>query len=687
MLINGAGINGEAINGPGHIPTSGPIVASGIAVEFEQSVVAVAAGTAVEVEQSVGAVASGTAVEFEQLVGILASGIAVEFEQSVVFSAVGSGIAVEFEQVVQAVAAGIAVEFEQRVRDTNASASHLDLFGWDARITINGKLVPLCEIGGEITVTRNENASALAQVTLVNKTGQQDFDAWHGKQILIDADTDTGTRRIFTGTIDYPRTDLVNKTIRLDCIDRREERVNAQLSSQVKFVGFWSPDIFETPEDTAEELRQRLETTPHALDFDSYGQHRVTSLLAKSTPDFTLERCDISNDIPVLNLSTRSRLVNRVRMEFEARWTRLRHREKSFKIEAPAFCDYMTVQGLDYLRIDSVYQTLDSFPWAVKPSTIDFTYLPDAGVYNCGNGKFIWTPPRGFGSVKVVRDQNGDIVYDASGNPVYEPVAGSSAAPIFCLSANWTAAKRWAQDISESITVTLNAPQSIGQYGAIERTNRYGYDVEYDTQDYESNETYQSPSGFISAGNGDYYLDKSGSAVDYKKALQTGFSICEATIVKSHRENTVAFRSRNFWPDVELYHTVAINTDTITCRGKVKQIVHKLNTKSKRATTNVVLALSRAQGGQSQDSLSFPILDAPLVGNPGSNVTYKLYQGQGGGSGGGLLGQGTSYATPPVKNSTLKAPDIDEMSRKQQKTSDSYSYNVVLQNDPLDVNF
>lgn len=664
MLINGSVINGEVINGPGNAGEGSfePVIASGVAIEFEDSVY-----TAAE----------GVAVEFEDTVGIIASGVAIEFEDSVVFFSTGSGVAIEFEDTIYALAEGVAIEFEDRVRNINATATHLDKFGWDALVTIDGKQVPMCEIGGDITITKNQNAAALASVTLINRTGEQDFYQWHGKSILIDIITTAGTRRRFTGTVDFPNVDLVNKTIELKCTDRREERINSQLSGQIKFIGYHSPAIYETPEDTAEELRQRLETTPKAVDFDSYGQYRVSSLLAKSTPDFTLERCDIANEPPVVNLAARARLLNEVSMVFEARWKRLRHREKLFQVQAPVFCDYMTVQALDYLRIDSIYQTLNAFPWPVKPNTIDFTYLPDAGIYNCGQGKFIWTPPRGFGSVKIVRDQNGDIVYNTSGDPVYEPVAGSSAAPIFCLSANWTAAKDWVQDISETINITVRAPQSINQYGVIERTNRYGYEVEYDASDFEDAGVYQSPNGFISAGSGDYYLDKSGTAKDYKNALQTAFSVCETAIIKAHCSNTVAFRSRYVWPDVELYHTVAIDTSTVTCRGKVSQIVEKYGTKSKKATTNVVLSLSRAQGSQAPDSLSFPILDAPLVGDAGSNITYKLYEGQSSGS----------YATPPVKNDVFATPDIDDMSRQQQKTTDSYSYNVVLQNDPLEVNF
>lgn len=667
-MINSSLINGSLINGDSDelVAQTGSFsaVASGVAIEFEQSVE--------------GQPASGIAIEFEQTVGIIGRGVAVEFEQSVSFGATASGIAVEFEQIVQAVADGVAVEFEQRVRDSNDNASHLARFGWDARVIIGGRPVPLCEIGGDIVITKNENAAALATLTLFNRSGEQDFYQWHGKSITIDIDTDEGTRRRFTGTVDYPNVDLVNKKIELKCTDRREERINSQLASAVKFIGYHSPAIYETPEDTAEELRQRLETTPKAVDFDSYGRYRVTDLLAKNTPDFTLGRCDITSvEPPVVKLATRARLVNKVSMQFEARWTRLRHRERGFRIEAPEFCDYMTVPGLDYLRVDTVYQTLNSFPWDVKPNSISFTYLPDAGNYDCGNGKFIWIPPRGLGSVKIVRDQNGDIVYDTNGNPVTEAAAGSSAAPVFCLSANWTAAKRWAQDISENVTISLAAPQSVNQYGAIEQTRRFGYQVEYDSRDYEDAEGYQSPSGFISAGNGDYYLDKSGEAKDYKAALQTGFAACETTIIKSHRQNTVSFLHRNVWTDVELYHTVEIDTTTVSCRGKVSQIVERYGAQSKRASTRVTLSMSRAQGSQEPESLSFPILDAPLVGDAGSDVEYHLYQGQ----------SRLDFYTPPRKNETMKAPDIDDMSRQQQQTNDSYSYNLPIQNDPLTVNF
>lgn len=657
-----------------------PVIAGGVAIEFAQSVVTQAGGVAVEFEQSVSAIASGVAIQFEQLIGKIGGGVAIEFAQSVVFGASAGGIAIEFQQTVISTAGGVAVEFEQRVRNAFEQATHLERFGWDARVTINGVLVPLCEIVGDIIVTRNENNAALASVVLGNRNGAQDFSIYHGKTIRIDVDTDAGTRRIFTGTVDFPNVDLVNKTITLECTDRREERINAQLASQVKFIGYTSPYIFDTPDDTVEELRQRLETTPKAVDFDSYGNYRVSDILAKPVPDFMLERCDIAIDPPRLTLATRARLVNQIRLEFEARWTRLRHREKSFSINTPSFCDYMTVIGLDYLRVDSVLATLQSFPWVVKPGSVEFEYLPEAGIYNCGNGKFIWSPIQFNGTVGTLKDDEGNTITDSDGNPKTGVIESNftNYQQTFAMgspAASWVAAKRWVQDISENIIITLSAPQSINQYGAISQTQRYGYQVEYDARDFESEEAYLEPGGFVGT-SGDFYQDKNGTPADYRQALQTAFSICETAIIRSHRDNTVAFRARRFWPAVELHHTVQIDTNTISCRGKVTQISHRLSPQSKRATTNVVLSLSRAQGSQAPQSLSFPILDAPLVGNAGGDVVYTLYAKRGG-----------SYPTPPVKNDALTAPDIDNMSRQQQKTTDSYGYALPLQNDPLIVNF
>lgn len=668
MLLNGSVLNGSPLNGAGAAAApEETIVASGIAIEIEQSVESLPA--------------SGVAIEIEQTVGIIASGVSVQFEQIVFFSNTSSGIAIQFEQDVTVVADGVAVEISQRVRN-NTAASHLERFGWDARVTINGALIPQCSIAGPIVVQKTENSATIASIELVNQSGLQDFDRYHGKSILIDADVAAGTKRIFTGVVDVPEVDLVNKRILLRCTDRREERVNSGAAgSQIKYIGQWSEEIFQEADTLSEELEQRLQTVPEAVDFDSYGVFRRTSILPKAKPDFTLQRCDISINAPRVKIAARARLINRVKVEVEARWVRLRERRKSFEINTPTFCEYMTIPGLDYLRVDTVYRTLDSFGWAVNLNEDNFEYLPPAGVYNCGNGKFIWSPIETSGTVQVVRDANGNQVTDANGNPVTELVneTATNLTQVFCMgrpAVTWQSAKRWAQDISGKINVTLSAPQSINQYGVIDRTNRYGYEVEFDTSDFEESNPYQNSQTFIDGGNGDYYRDESGNPAVYKKALQTAFSIAETSIIRSHRDNEVSFKSRNFWPDVELYHTVAINTDTVSCRGKVIAINHRLDASNKTAETEVTLSLSRAQGSQSPDSLSFPLLDAPLLGEPGGDITFELYK------------QNIGFTkTPPEKQPTLTAPGIEDIARNRQETVDNYTYDVVIQNDPLEVNF
>lgn len=685
-LINGSAINGEAINGPGISGEIGDITAEGALITFAQSVeVTAAADSLFEVSQSIQlTAASGQLFDIEQLVGRTASGSLVEIEQRINLKVTASGALFSIVQSIEATASGSLVEIEQRIKDATIR-SHVDKWGWDCTLKIAGQEIPRNQIVGTITVTRTENAAALMDVTLLPPPGVQDVEAYHGKRVILDVETASGVHRLYTGTIDIPDIDLVNKRITLRCTDRRNELINAQLGPQLPFIGNWSPAIFETPDDVAEELRQRLETTTKTVDFDAYGNYTISDYLPKLTADFTLSGSTIYRRQPRVEIASRGRLVNRVDIEFEARYTRLRQRERNFRLEGPSFCDVMTTPGLAFMSTPGAQGNIDGFGWIVKPGSTDFEFLPDAGWYQCPanppfytGGRFIWSPQTVTGTTVVQRDENCEIIRDSNGNPqttITNRVANNFQQD-FCTAVDWTGAKRFAQDVTEKINISIRAPQSIAQYGEIVQTQRNGYQVEYDSGDFEREENYQIPNGFAGGENGaDYYLDKSGLVADYKRALTTAIDIGVTKIIKSHRENHVTLQ-RFIWPEIDLRHTVLAAAPQLNAIGKVSIIQHSINVSTRQADTEIRTSLARAQGSGPASELVIPILNAPLVGEKTTDtLVMSTYNDDGG------------FGSNPVRTDGIVTPDIDDESRNPQTVQSNYTYNIGLRNDLLQVIF
>lgn len=669
MQINGSVINGEAINGPGSLTGFTPVEGSGTLIEVAQSVELSAAGD--------------TLIEIGQLIGKQGSGALIQFAQTIALRETGSGTLIEIEQTLNAVASGALVQIEQKVKPTTPAFDPVAQFGWDAELYVGG--VEMTEyVHGLITVTRAENSAALMDVTLLPPSGVQDIESYHGKRVVLNVETASGMHRLYTGTVDIPEIDVLGKKITLRCTDRRKELINAQLGPQLPFIGSWSDAVFEEPDDVAEELAQRLLTTPKAVDFDAYGVAHISDYFAKATPDFTLSGSVIYRRRPQVKITSRGRIVNRVNISLETRYVRLRHREKDFVLEGPSFCDVLSIRGLAFMSVEGARSNVESSGWSLKPNSIDFTYLPSAGVYDCGQGKFIWNPTIvSGGTTRVKRDENCKPVLDENENPVYERVGTTftNYQNQFAIDCSWTGAKRWAQDETEIINITVSAPQSINQFGVVEENQQNGYEIEYDSTDFEQLEDYQSPSGMIDGGDGDYYLDKTGSTVKYKNFITCALDMAVTKIRKSHRDNEVTAQVF-LWPEVDLRHTVRAEAPQLEAQGKVTEIIHQLNVRTRAAETEFSIGLVRAQGSQADGSITIPILNAPLLTNvPNGAYTMKTYDDNGGS--GFNLGDDNN----PVTTDGIVTPEIEAIARNRQTVSSSYSLNVSLQNDDLEVTF
>ena len=80
-----------------------------------------------------------------------------------------------------------------------------------------------------------------------------------------------------------------------------------------------------------------------------------------------------------------------------------------------------------------------------------------------------WSPVVRTVDVEPVLDIEGCQIVDQNRQPKYRMVNKKTvdSTNVYANSATWKASKRWAQNIAEAVTITLQAPQSIQQYGEV----------------------------------------------------------------------------------------------------------------------------------------------------------------------------------------------------------------------------
>lgn len=553
---------------------------------------------------------AGSLGSIAQSVVKIGSGSILSIAQTVDLKKTGGGQLAAISQDVGNVASGNLCSIAQIVRDSavplrfNQPAGVGGVSGFDIQVSIGGQVISPSILRGMLTITRNEGDAALCSFGLQPEYGVQDLNQWHGKEVLIDVVEPGGVTRLYTGKVDIPEIDIELGHITLRCTDSRAERNNALDPDVVKGYGYWSKDLFRDPEDQNEEVKQRFETMTASLDYDAYGVGHVTDWEPKLTADYTLNDASIYRRKPTVTVLARGRVVNQVNLSIEFQYQRLRHRERNYSFDSGLSSDRYGVWGLPPTAIQMI-------------STAEATGWP---IYNfISTGLDIGTTQQ-RGSIKYtpIVDEDGEAVTDQNGNPTFtvtRPEANSDLTGAYAQTASWKASKRWAQNIVEKIAVTVTAPQSIAQYGLVERDISTGTRSEYLTEKWEDYDYYKSiPTSAVKSPNGDWVIDKTSDDIaDYNAMVIASLAKARTQIIASHRDNRVTIETPLF-PQLDLRHTLETTAGKIQCKGKVSKIIHTLDLSDPDASTEIEISLSQSTGSASDSGLTIPT--RPVVTDP-----------------------------------------------------------------------
>lgn len=582
--------------------------------------------------------------EFEVNEGLLNGGLEtaaatlLSFEKEITLKlTAASATLLSFEKTIASTASGTLCSFEKQIVNSATTNTFYSRNGWEPIITLGGLTVRANKLHGLIRVTKVEDDNHLAQFTIILDPDVYDLYNFQGKSVTINVRKNNVVTRVFTGIVDIPVINVIEEKLTLNCIaDRR--RLLGNLTSIEPFLGTYSEIILGQANDTYERITARLSTTAASLDFDGANNATVTSWTPKTVPDFSFGSNAVYRRDPQLRLESSGKLVNTVNLTLEYGYQRCHHRQIAYVWNHP-YRPTDTVNGLGGIcpflqdrpsmpTRDLIRSAVEGVGWPVR-NDISFGAQFKTGVYQCSGSWVAWsTVETGYYNAPIV-DSNGNVVNDASGNPLTRSVQTivSDNTNLYTMNAAWNATTRFNQNITEAYTITVAAPRSVSTYGTLPTSEKYGYTATNPYNEWEQYEAYKNPPTGVTLSpaspTSSYFFNGDQDRSTFNLAFVCALQKAKTAILRSHRDTRIIFQ-RDLTPTMELRHTVALTGKWVRGKGKCYSITHNMCIAdceagtAGEAYTEVELAQYRGELTTSETTLSptAPPVDEPNVQQP-----------------------------------------------------------------------
>jgi hypothetical protein len=440
---------------------------------------------------------------------------------------------------------------------------------WKARVTLGGSDVS-ASVVGRINIEAEESSARIADFSIIPATGSIDVTDWTGKAVVIDyltidASGSTLTdNTVFTGTVDLPVYDPQTGLVSFQCTDGYQQRFESMDESAIlaELGGWYSESEFGEAEDGWQYAQDVLSTIPKSFDLNVDGSTGVlTAWEAKVTPDFSFDESVVIGGSVEIELARQREIHNKNVITFEYRFSRSIHREHDYNWQVPSwdFCTYYA-DTHELPNKEQITDAANGIGWGVQ-LPISFTELPDSGTYNCG-GSVVWI---------INEDLQDQLVRQAA----------------------WTSVKRWSQTVTETYTMTVQAPQSITHFGEIAITDKGSLTTDYDDASWEDSEETSTPAGATQDAIDDWIIDRA-DRTESDNAIETKINLAAAAELEAHRRNYVTWQVMPISPTIERSHTAKLDTAPYEAQGKVAEVRHLMDIDSGEAITTIRIAISKS---------------------------------------------------------------------------------------------
>lgn len=531
---------------------------------------------------------------------------------------------------------------------------------WTAKITIDGadysdRIIDI------VSVEAEEGMARIATFKIKNYPGIIDPVSFVGSDVVIHAKINTSEFLIFTGIVDVPEFDQTNGVMKFLCTDNLQEIFETQEKDRIAAIvgGYYSEAVFNNKNTGWDYALDRISTIPASIDLTPARTERITNWEAKITPDFTFNTNRFIENSERAFIANRRNIKNSIDISLKYRFKRLKERVQRYDWRPKFYlCDYLLNPYKLPTSLD-VKNAVNATGWEIVQEPV-YTYMPGSRLISC------------YGKNIAYVNNTDNIV-----------------------GATFKIGKRFSQDTTEEYKLRVYNQESINKIGEINIALNFAAITDYDDSFFESSsivETDLSDFGTpLTDVNGDSYVNKD-SAADRNDAIDASVNLAKTEIRKSHRNNRVEFATP-LYPVVDVIHTVQLNADNLTAKGKVGRVTHTINTNSGESISRITIKLSKKLGtGVGQTDGITPPDTLPKTPDTQSKI-LKLDTHIGGQSAppfdeawGGLI---TNYQTTFPGDETynfefvINTPDINEQSIDHMAASNDSNIHVDIPDDLL----
>lgn len=413
-----------------------------------------------------------------------------------------------------------------------------------------------------LTIEAEEGSAKIAEFSLVPHAGPLSVTKWIGKAVLIWYQSENEQHLLFKGVVDEPIYDPITHITTFTCTDQLQERIERLAKAEINQLikGQWSSTVFESQSSNWLYAQDQLSTIPASLDLDNNNEFQLTLWKCKIEPDYIFDDDNILYQSMQVQLANRREIHNQANITFQYRFQRLKQREVEYLYAYPLdFCE-QNYRNSTLPNVDMIKQAIDGTGWLLK-GNVEYEHQRGPGWVTCGDVTF------GF----MIKDE---------------------IRRFLVREARFVLAKRFVQTVTEHYELCLKAPQSIAQLGVIANQETLSYEVPADTDKFVNIMKYQPPLK-------DSVLDDEGNFVKPVKddvalsnVIQTKLNQAKTTILKSHRNNLITFKT-SLHPSVQRMHTIKVDSQHVKAQGKVKHVIHECDFNQGSCITTIAIAVSR----------------------------------------------------------------------------------------------
>jgi hypothetical protein len=575
--------------------------------------------------------------------------------------------------------------------------------GYIIQVVVGSRVLPDEMIFGDITIIKEESQNNQAVLSLLVQDPVEFIDEVWGKNITIDHISADGFYRMFTGVVAIPEIDLINRYVKLICSNNRDDLINNTLAYLLPATGRYSFDVQGEVTDTASEMRLRMNTVPKSLDFDGYNNYSFNSWFAKDVADYTIEADDIYYRQPRVIWQDRTKIKNYASINITYQYTRLYHYERPFTWAFPyEFCEFLHWQ-YSLPSVSMIEEAITQAGWKTSSPTVYTSVFPPG---TCTFGAFVvaWNTNSiaNQGTYSEKFDALGNLISDPDGNNVYEfsPFDNQTdLSSIFTIGADWSGAIRFSQYIIEDYSFVVQSTQSINQFGNVALNSKTSLKDDFDAGTWEKFTTVTpAPADAVTCGTNCYYFNEDTNPNNLTNAILASIDEAKTSIYSTHR-NTFVIAETPLKPYLELSHTVKMESDLITAKGKVQKVIHTLSiAEGRESSTEITLALFRSRGSAMETPTYIPARPTDTLSIPDETVTLQNHYGVDDESYTGYIGNKFNPSSNPLslvgtrtdvdEEFRVDTPAIPDAYRKVRTLSGgTHTFELDIPNDLLEVEF